>query len=147
MLILISHLSNLGMTRRLGDGDIRCPGLAPALPHPSKEAYIQWHSFTQPGCSLRVVSLRVVGVGVYEGTQRAPVNDQPWNESSKLRRREEINLEHCHRMGTDGAIPDLVNPKFGKFPPDTFPQRHGKFAVLRVILPCARFKFQRCMFQ
>lgn len=80
-----------------------------------------------------------------QGAQRTSVDDEPRNKSSELRGREEVHLEHGHRMGTDGAVPDFVNAKFGKFPPDAFPQRQGKFALFRIILPCARFKFQRCV--
>lgn len=81
-----------------------------------------------------------------QSTQRATVNDQPRNESSKLRRREEVDFEHGHRMGADGPVPDSVNAKLGKLPPDALPQCHGKLALCRVILPCARLKFQRFVF-
>lgn len=65
------------------------------------------------------------------------MNDEPRNESSKLRRCEEVDFKHCHRVGTDRPVPDLVNAKFGKLPPDTFPQCRRILALFRIVLPCA----------
>lgn len=48
-----------------------------------------------------------------ESTKRAPIDNQPRNEGSKLRRREQIHFEHGHRVRSNRPIEESVNPKLG----------------------------------
>ncbi len=114
----------------------QCFLLRSLFTHPGKKGQIQWHLFTHPGRSLRVIPFLVIGVGMHENTQRTAVDDQPRNERAELSGGEHVDLEHGQRMRTDGTIPDLVNPQFREFPPDAFPQRRGKLALFRIVLPC-----------
>ena len=60
-----------------------------------------------------MIALLIVRVGVHEGRERAAIDDQPRDESAKLRWREEVYFKHGKGVRPDGAIPDLVDPELG----------------------------------
>lgn len=65
------------------------------------------------GATYRMISLLVVRIRMHQRAQRPPIDDQPWDESTKLRRREEIHFKHGHRMRSDGSIPKPVDAELG----------------------------------
>lgn len=65
------------------------------------------------------------GIWMHQRTQRTPVNHQPGNKSPKLRRREDVHLEHTHRVRTHGLIDHTVDAQFGELTTDAFVQGCG----------------------
>ena len=60
-----------------------------------------------------MITFLIVRVGVHEGRERAAIDDEPRDESAKLRWREEVYFKHGKGVRPDGAIPDLVDPELG----------------------------------
>jgi hypothetical protein len=61
---------------------------------------------------ISLVLVVVVGVRMDKGAQRAPIDDEPGDESAELGRSEDVHFEHRQGMWSDGPIPDLIDPKF-----------------------------------
>jgi hypothetical protein len=57
-----------------------------------------------------------------ERAQWAPIDDQPRHKGTKLRRREQVDLEHGHGVWPDGTIPELVDAQFRELVADALPQ-------------------------
>lgn len=53
------------------------------------------------------------GVGVDEGAERATVDDEPRDKGAELGGREDVYLEHRHRVWADGDVPESVDAQFG----------------------------------
>jgi hypothetical protein len=62
-----------------------------------------------------MVSFFLVCVGMDQSGQRTSVDHQPWNESSKLLRREQVDLKHADWMRSKRSIPDPINSEFGDY--------------------------------
>ena len=50
---------------------------------------------------------------MYQGTQRTAIDHQPWDESTKLGRGEEVDFEHGDRVRAYGAVEEGVDTEFG----------------------------------
>jgi len=95
---------------------------------------IQRQRLTHPSSSLGVVPLFIISVRVNQCRKRPPIYHQPRNEGSELFRCEDIDLEHCHRMGTNWFIPYPVYTQFWELASNAFPQLGRKFGLLLVSL-------------
>ena len=63
----------------------------------------------------------IIGIWMYKRAQRSSIDHQPSYECTKLSRRQDINFEHAERVGTNGSIPDAVNPEFWELVSDASP--------------------------
>lgn len=61
----------------------------------------------------RFPRLRVHRVGVDQDTERAAVDNEPGDEGTELRWREDIHFEHSDRVWADGLFPELVDAQLG----------------------------------
>ena len=63
----------------------------------------------------------ITGVGMYKRAQRSSIDYQPSYECTKLSRRQDVDFEHADRVGTNGSIPDAVDPEFWELVSDAGP--------------------------
>jgi hypothetical protein len=81
-----------------------------------KQTHVKWQPLPQPSSTLCVVSCFlavILSVRMYERTQWPSVDDQPWDESPKLCRCEEIHLEHGNGVGAYRPVKQPVYAQFG----------------------------------
>lgn len=75
-----------------------------------------------PSSPLPVISNIIPCIRMHQRAQRPPPNHQPRNKGPKLRRREDIHLEHPDRVRAYGSLEQRVDSQFGEFPPDPLVQ-------------------------
>jgi hypothetical protein len=90
-------------------------------------------------------------IGVNQRGQGTAPNCEPCDKSPKLRRGEDVDFKHGHRVRANGAIPELVHPEFGDcgggqrmlfldivsaltFPSNALPELTGILGLLRALL-------------
>ena len=71
-------------------------------------------------------------VWMNQGRKGSSIDDEPRYKCSKLRRCEQIHLEHCHRMRSHRPIPKLVYPELWKLLSDAVPQCFRKGRLILV---------------
>jgi hypothetical protein len=58
---------------------------------------------------------RIHRIRMNQNTQRPAINDQPRNESPKLRWREEVHFKHGYRVRPNWSFPELVDAELGDY--------------------------------
>jgi hypothetical protein len=80
----------------------------PPFQQPSKQTNLEWKRLSKPSSTLCVISNIIASVWMQQCRQGTTVDNQPWNEGTKLGRREQVDFEHGNRMGTNWLIPYSV---------------------------------------
>lgn len=110
-----------------------CIGL-PLVLQLLEDAKVQGDTIAHPGRALRMVPICIACIRVDQRRQRATIDDQPRNKGTKLRWREDVDLEHRYRVQTEWLAPKLIHGQLGKLATDALPELGGELSLIFRVL-------------